>query len=213
MAQEVGYFDVRLKPDVRRNAVWQEISVYLHEYFKKSGTVLELGAGYCDFINSVPGAKKFAMDLSEIVKDFAGQDVESIIGSATDLSLFPDNSVDVVIASNLCEHLSNDDFNSLLKEVSRVLVVGGRFILMQPNFYYAYREYFDDYTHKKIFTHTGLCGQLQVSGFNIDKCISRFVPFSMASVRLPTPRFIIWCYLRSPWKPFAKQMLVIAEKK
>ena len=84
---------------------------------------------------------------------------------------------------------------------------------MQPNFRYAYRHYFDDYTHRSMFTHVSLaepaalarvCASLRVE--------PRFLPYSMRESRLPVTPWLVRAYLRSPIKPRAGQMLLVAQK-
>lgn len=96
--------------------------------------------------------------------------------------------------------------------VHRSLRSGGLFVLVQPNFALCPREYFDDYTHKKVFTDKSLVGLLRSKGFELVDVKRRFLPFSMKS-RLPRFGFLVWLYLRSPWKPWAGQMLVVVRKK
>lgn len=208
-----AYFDVRLKPDARRAGVWQEIARYAARWIPPDAHVLEVGAGYCFFINAVAGARRVALDQSEVVHAHVADGVEAMIGSVTDLSAFVGDSLDVVLASNIFEHLSDAEFETALLEIRRVLRPGGRLIIMQPNFTYAYQHYFDDYTHKKIFTHVGLAGQLAANGFLIDHLKARFLPFSFGSVSLPAPRLLVRAYLHSPWKPFAGQLFIVVSKR
>jgi hypothetical protein len=83
---------------------------------------------------------------------------------------------------------------------------------MQPNYRYAYKEYFDDYTHKKIFTHISLNDFFQANGFEAIKVLPKFLPFSLKS-RLPKSYFLTKLYLHSFYKPMAKQMLLVFKKK
>jgi len=128
------------------------------------------------------------------------------------LSDIETNSVDVVHASNLFEHFSDEELLKVMTEVKRVLRVGGKIMLMQPNFRYTYKAYFDDHTHKKVFTHVSLANFLFSHGFSVLLKKPKFLPFSLKSTpfKLPFLRMIVWTYLRSPWKPFAGQMLLIA---
>jgi hypothetical protein len=72
--------------------------------------------------------------------------------------------------------------------------------VIQPNFRYAYREYFDDYTHVAIFTHVSLCDVFRASGFDIIDVKPRFLPLSIKS-GLPVRESLIRAYLASPIKP------------
>jgi hypothetical protein len=86
---------------------------------------------------------------------------------------------------------------------------GGRLLLVQPNFRIAYRRYFDDYTHRAIFTDLSLANLLRSHGFTIELVEPRFLPYSMRNRRLPIPGWAVRAYLNSPIRPWAGQMLVI----
>ena len=45
------YYATRFRPDPRRARLWDHLTRYLARYVPPGGTVLELGAGYCYFIN------------------------------------------------------------------------------------------------------------------------------------------------------------------
>ena len=75
----------------------------------------------------------------------------------------------------------------------------------------ALTRYFDDYTHVQVFSHVSLRDRLAAAGFRVVDVRPRFLPFSMKS-RLPAAGFLVWWYLRSPLKPLAGQMLVVAER-
>jgi SAM-dependent methyltransferase len=128
------------------------------------------------------------------------------------LGAFEAASFDVVLASNLLEHFPSDSAECLVADVARVLRAGGRFILIQPNFRYAWRRYFDDYTHRSIFTHVSLPALLRANGFTIEEVRPRFLPYSMRATPGAVPAWLVAAYLRSPFKPAAGQMLVVARK-
>jgi hypothetical protein len=86
---------------------------------------------------------------------------------------------------------------------------GATLNIVQPNFKYCAREYFDDYTHVSIYTETGLADLLAAHGFKISRCVPRFMPFSIKS-SMPVWPWLIRLYLSSPFKPFGKQMLIRA---
>lgn len=206
-----AYFGSRYVPDAARDGVWREIARYLERYIARDASVLDLGAGYCSFINQVRAGKKFALDRHEPFRSYAAPDVTTAVKSCEDLSDFKNASLDVVFASNLLEHLDDGPIDRTLSEVMRVLKPGGRVILVQPNFRTASREYFNDYTHRKIFTDVSLADLLTSRGFRPERVEARFLPLNMKS-RLPKWPWLTRFYLRLPFRPLAGQMLVVAVK-
>lgn len=204
-----GYFSVRYTRDLRRRGVWREITQFIQKYVPRDAAVLELGAGYCDFINSVRAREKHAVDINPDLGRHSNPDVSTHIADLTKFRIA--KRFDVIFASNVFEHFNDGELEKIMRSVKLMLKPEGRLILMQPNYAFAFREYFDDYTHKKVFSHVSLCDFLKAHGLRVVKCIPRFVPFSFKSVGLPAPGFLVWLYLRSPFKPLAKQMLVVAE--
>lgn len=202
------YFQSRFGHAPQRAGVWRVVCDYLQAFIPSEGSVLDLGAGYCSFINHVEAADKHALDIFREFTQFAHPDVQTHVGSCHDLSVFPPHYFDAVFASNLLEHLTHEAVADTLSEVRRVLKPSGRFILVQPNFRYCYREYFDDYTHLQVFTHVALADLLASNGFGIERVEPKFLPLSFKS-RLPKWPWIVRLYLRSPIRPFAKQMLVV----
>ena len=205
-----AYFEGRYSFDPGRARVWKAIVERLQRHIPTDAVVCELGAGYADFINQVAAAKKFAVDRHPAVADFCGRDVTFLCGETSRLAL-PDASVDVVFASNLFEHLDEPALEATMAEVARVLEPGGRLILLQPNYYYCYRRYWDDYTHVKAWSHESLPDFLRSSGYGIERVERRFLPFSFKS-RLPRSYWLTRLYLTLPWRPLAGQMLVVGRK-
>src|SRR5947209_6531917 len=178
---EEGYFASRLPYDPSREKLWRVLCEYLEKDFAKNPAVLELGGGYCHFINNVKASRKHVVDLFPALPANAGPDVTAHVQSCTNLDLFPAEFFDAVFASNLFEHLTRDELNLTLASVSRVLREDGKLLIIQPNFKYSYRSYFDDYTHLQIFTEVSLQDWLTASGFRPEKVVARFLPFSLKS--------------------------------
>lgn len=203
------YFATRFTRDPRRRTVWRHICRYLQRWIPADSDVLELGAGWCDFANAVTAESVTAMDIDAVVLEAADPDVRAAVGDCTDLSRFASSTFDCVVASNLLEHLSRPMADQLLSETRRVLRPGGRLILIQPNFRLNPAEYFDDYTHVTIYSDRSLRDLLAASGWRIEHLASRFLPLSMRS-RGSRLTFLVPWYLRSPIKPFAGQLLLVA---
>lgn len=204
-----GYFETRLAHDANRSKVWVHLTDYLSRWISPTAKVLELAAGWCDFANNVKAAEVVAMDLEPTVRSAAGPDVKAEVGDCTDLSRFEDAYFDVVFASNFVEHLDREATGRMLREARRVLRPSGRLILMQPNFRLAPGRYFDDFTHVAIWNDQSLCDYLVSQGWMIDTIKPRFLPLTLKS-RAGGLTFLVPWYLRSPVKPLAGQMLVIA---
>jgi cyclopropane fatty-acyl-phospholipid synthase-like methyltransferase len=204
-----GYFDTRLALDPNREKVWKHLCAWFERYVAPDADVLELGAGWCDFSNHVRARRVVAMDLDATVAKAAAPHVEAVVGDSTRLDQFDDDSFDVVFASNLVEHLHREQSDSLLAGARRILRPGGRLMLMQPNFRLNPGRYFDDFTHVAVFTDQSLQDYLVASGFTIEKAYPRFMPLTLKSQgsRLT---FLVPHYLRSPVKPLAGQMLIVA---
>jgi len=209
-----SYYKSRFVFNKDREVVWKEIVRFLNPYLTDAHTVLDLGAGYCDFINNVKAGKKIAVDISPELPQYAHSDVQLVNSLATDLSSVSDSTVDVVFSSNLLEHLTDAELVKCLSEVKRVLKKGGLFITMQPNYRLAYKTYFDDFTHKKVFSDESLKGFLVAQDLTIIKYWKKFLPFSLKSrpSLIPVIPLLIRAYLHSPCKPFAGQMMFVTKK-
>lgn len=203
-------------PDNRRKIVWNEIVRFLSPFIPSKAAVVDLGAGYCDFINSVEASKKYAVDHSPDLSKYAGKDVCKINKSAWELGEIDREMVDIIHASNLFEHFTEEELAKTMDEIKRILKIGGKIILIQPNFRFCADRYFDDHTHKKIFNDTSLESLLAENGFKIILKMARFLPLEMKSSPSLVPHsllsLLVRVYIHFPIKPFAGQMLFVAEK-
>src|SRR5215813_296978 len=162
------YFRTRFAHDPRRDVLWR--TLYQHHFARvisPDDCVLELGAGYGSFINAVVARRRIAIDSWEGFVSHLQPQIEHRVCDVTDLSFLEPASVNFVFASNLFEHVSQADFASVLSQLRRALSPGGTLNILQPNYYYSYREYFDDYTHCTVYTHTSLCDFLNAHGWDV----------------------------------------------
>jgi SAM-dependent methyltransferase len=205
-----AYHEVRLPHDPAREVLWRALwRYYFSQLIRPEDCVLDIGCGRGAFINSVVARKRIGLDSWVDIPNYLQEGVQPIIGSAVEVGELVKEPVDFAFASNLFEHLTQADLMKLLGGVRKILSPRGTLNIIQPNYRYAYREYFDDYTHIAIYSDVSLCDLLRVSGFDIVDVKPRFLPLSIKS-RLPVRESLIRAYLASPIKPMGKQMLIRA---
>jgi hypothetical protein len=205
-----NYFATRFAYDPRRELLWR--TLYRHHFSKfisENDCVLELGAGYGHFINQVVAKKRIALDQWEGFTEHLEPGIESHVDHVTSLGFLRPRSVNFAFASNLFEHVTQDAFASVLCQLEGALAAGGTLNILQPNYYYACREYFDDYTHVSVYSHTSLCDFLEAHNYEVIDCRPRFLPLTVKS-SLPVSPLLIRLYLASPVKPMGKQMFIRA---
>jgi SAM-dependent methyltransferase len=206
-----SYHEVRFQYDARRAVVWRVLASYLARWVDQNGELLELGAGYGEFVREIRAAGKWAIDVNPALAEHWGVTVTPLIQSALEPLPIESGRLATVFASNFFEHLTLEQGAEVLSEVRRVLRPGGRLIVVQPNFRLEPRRYFDDFTHRTAYTDNGFRDFLRASGWRIVHCEPRFTPFTMKS-RLPVSEWLVRLYLALPWRPMAGQFLVVAER-
>jgi Methyltransferase domain len=207
------YLASRLPLDPRRGVLWQSLwRYYFSKWITPDACVVDLGSGYGNFINSVVAKRRIALDPWPAFLHYLDPGVEAVIGPATELGFLEDHSVDFVFASNLFEHLPQAEFRTVLDGLRNKFSSRGMLTILQPNYRYAYREYFDDYTHITVYSHVSLSDFLAANGYEVLEIQPRFLPLTIKS-RLPVLPWLIRAYLSSPFKPQGKQMLIRARPK
>jgi SAM-dependent methyltransferase len=203
-----AYHQTRLPPDPRRRVLWAALwRFYFSRLIDPGDCVIDLGCGYGDFINAVVAKRRIALDTWPEASNFLDAGVEGVVGTATDLGFLADDAVDFAFASNLFEHLSQAQFRSTLEGLRSKLSRRGTLNILQPNYRYAYREYFDDYTHTTVYSHVSLSDFLEANHYEVLEVHPRFMPLTIKS-RIPVSPLMIRLYLASPVKPLGKQMLI-----
>jgi SAM-dependent methyltransferase len=205
-----GYHDSRLAHDAKRDTVWK--ALWRHNFrhlVRTDDCVLDLGCGYGEFINNVTARRRIGLDMWEGIRAHLTPGVEPVVGSVTDLDGIADDSVDFAFASNLFEHIPQEALVAVLAQLRAKLTKRGTLTMIQPNYRYAYREYFDDYTHVAIYSHISMADLLVANGWEVLEVKPRFLPLTVKS-RLPVSEWLIALYLRMPFKPMGKQMLLRA---
>jgi ubiquinone/menaquinone biosynthesis C-methylase UbiE len=195
-----------------RQQMWD---VLCREFFQAhvapESTVVEIGAGYCEFINHIRAARKVAVDLNPDTRRHAGPEVRVILSSTSRIEGLEDGVADVVFASNFLEHLTREDILATLREVRRVLKPSGRFLVLQPNIRYCKEDYWQFFDHITPLCERSLTEALETTGFDVPYVLGRFLPFTTQG-RLPNSILLLKLYLklRPAWRVFGQQSFFIA---
>lgn len=201
---------------VDKQVLWTTLCrEFLERYIATDATVLDLGAGRCEFINAVRAKRKIAVDPNPATRGLADTDVEVLEVMSTDMGVLLDGEVDVVFASNFLEHVANKEvLLHTLHECHRVLRPGGRMIVLMPNVRYLPGRFWDYLDHHVPLTHVSLVEALELAGFEPEVVIPRFLPYTVKDSRLPVRADLVRLYLRLPvlWRLLGKQMFVVAHR-
>jgi len=198
-----------------RERVWRVlVDAVFQAYVPETGTVLELGCGWGEFINHVRASHRIGMDLNPESRarlsagiEFLHQDCSAEWPVATE-------SLDAIFTSNFFEHLPDKaSLARTLQQALRCLKPGGRLICLGPNIRYLRGAYWDFWDHYIPLTDSSLVEVLELTGFTIERALPRFLPYTMSRQRNP-PLWTLQLYLMLPfvWPLFGKQFLVVARK-
>jgi SAM-dependent methyltransferase len=207
------YSDTRYGFLEKRSLVWKEIVKYFEGHFEMGDSILDVGCGYGDFISNTKATHRYAVDLDEGMGNYLPRDIVFKVSPIVEIDkLFPEESMSFIFSSNLLEHLDRNEINHFFSAARSLLKPNGLLGIMMPNYKRAFREYFDDYTHVTPISDVGLADWLAASGFTKLYLDPGFMPFSLKDSWIPITPFLVFIWLRSPWKPRGKQMLIIVRK-
>jgi SAM-dependent methyltransferase len=197
-------------------ALWKVlIDEFLQDYVPSKSVVLDIGGGYCEFINQIRAQEKCLIDLNPDAKLFANADVKVLNIDVLNLDNHTSftEQFDRIFISNFFEHLRNkEELVEIISFCFDALKPNGSLLIIQPNFKYSYKEYYDFIDHQLPITHLSLQELLQTVGFDIDVMIPRFLPFSTKG--RPASPLLLKVYLKLPflWRFLGGQMFVKASK-
>ena len=201
-----------------RNKLWNIfIDNFLSKHIYPDDVLLDIGGGYCEFINNINARKKYVIDENADIKNYANEDV-TVIHS----SIFQQNEqlrnieeLSCIFISNFLEHLISIERNQVIDTLAfcySKLKPGGRLIIIQPNFRYCYKDYYDFIDHHIPLTHLSMKEALETLNFRIELIYPKFLPYSTVGKEHPPQWLRIYLSMPILWKIFGKQMFIKAIK-
>jgi SAM-dependent methyltransferase len=199
-----------------KDAIWRVLCRYfLQRYIRATDVVLDLGAGFGEFLRHISCARKIAVDIEYLSGRAMPAGTEEVFVSSDRLSTkVESDSVDVVFCSNFLEHLPDKEtFLTTLAEIRTVLRPGGRLLILQPNIRLIGGAYWDFVDHHLPLTDRTLVEACESLGFEIVEVIPRFLPYTTRS-RLPQSPWLVRLYLavRPAWWLLGRQTWFVARK-
>lgn len=198
-------------------ALWKVlIEDFLQKFVPSNAAVLDIAGGYCEFINQIQAKEKVLIDLNPDAKNLADDDVKVLnidILDSYQCQSIPEGRFDAIFVSNFFEHLnSKEDLIQVLAFCYSRLSDRGSLLVIQPNFKYSFREYYDFIDHQLPITDASLAEVLRAVGFKIDLLIPRFLPFTTKG--RPSSPFLLKVYLKLPilWRFLGGQLFVKASR-
>ena len=199
--------------DAYRRAVWGVLTAeFFQPMIAPNQTVLDLGCGWGEFINQIQSARKFGMDLNPESGRRLADGITFLEQDCSKPWALPESELDVVFTSNFLEHLrTKDAMRATLAQAHRCLKPGGRIICVGPNIKYLPGRYWDFWDHYLPLTERSVREALELQGFTVDRCVGRFLPYTMSGQR-PRPIWMVRAFLRLPWLwwTIGGQFLVVA---
>lgn len=193
---------------------------HLSEMFlreRRGAQLLDLGCGRGEFAQAFADLGFRVEGVDREVLPAEGVQVRILQVDFTKHRLpFGDQSVDIVFNKSVLEHVV--DISSLLFECRRILRPGGLFVTLVPDWRSQWAHFYDDWTHVRPFTLTGLRECIASHGYQVVHA-TRFRqlpalwrypwlgPLAAISARLPETA------KRFKWVRFSKErmLLVVAE--
>jgi SAM-dependent methyltransferase len=203
------------EPDRRawRRAVWQVlVDGFFARWIPPEASILDFGCGLGEFINAVSAKRRIGADSRSAARGHLEAGVEFELTQGARVPSIDTSSLDVVFCSNLLEHLPDrETVTALLQEFHRVLAPDGKLLILGPNLRYTGAAYWDFFDHVIPLTHVSLGEALATGGFETERMIARFLPYTSVGARMTPPSLVRW-YLRLPplWRVMGAQFFAVA---
>jgi len=175
----------------------------LNTFFKKPGTIVDLGCGRGEYLEVFDnlGFEASGVDLSPNIKKVKKYFSVQLADLEKDQNPFPNRKFDYVFSKSVVEHLHNP--SNLADMAYSCLKPEGRAIIMTPSWEYTHwGPFYIDHTHVTPFTKHSLKSLLEISGFeNVEVCYFYQLPFLWRWPFL-TPLIRLFAKIPLPYAPF-----------
>lgn len=135
--------------------------------FKTYGRLLEVFAGELleggSFLDTGSADGAFAEVCQNHDVLCESIDIDMGVDFEKDPFAYPDGSFRYVNSNSVLEHLRNPE--NYLREIHRVLEEGGHLFIVTPHWPYAFKEFYDSFTHCQPYSHKSLRRLLMAYGF------------------------------------------------
>ncbi len=155
-----------------------------------------------------------AVDINPKCSDFLNSDVDFINNSILNITSIMPHTIDFIFISNVLEHFSSKAaIEEFLIMVNKILKPNGKLCIIQPNYRYCYKEYWDYWDHHIPISDKSMLEVLNLFNFDIDLQIARFLPYTVKNY-FRVPALFLKFYLGLPilWKIFGQQFFILASK-
>ena len=111
--------------------------------FRGSRRILDIGCGIGEAARWVDGADYFGIDLSNtLVREGRKVDKRFLAAASVEALPFSNEAFDRVTCMGVLHHLTKDQIPVALKEMARVLKMGGKIAIVEPNPWNLYQRLF-----------------------------------------------------------------------
>ena len=138
---------------------------------EKNANILEVGCSGGPLIISLKNKgfeNIYGIDISkEGINLCKKRGLKNVFLTGGEQTKFDDEMFDVVIASDVLEHIKND--SEAVKEWARVLKKTGKLIVFTPAYDFLWSDHDDVNHHYKRYTKNGLVSLLKTTGFEVQR--------------------------------------------
>src|SRR5665213_2590338 len=177
-----------------KDTVWVEVCAYLQRFVDAGAPVLDVATDRGHFIRNIRARERWATDIRD-VREHLTPGIRFVQVSGTAMSsVLPNDHFGTVFMSNYLEHLGDSDVVvEQLRQAFAVCRPGGHVVILQPNIRLVGGAYWDFLDRSVALTDRSLTEAAELAGFDTEKVITRFMPFTTKS-RLPQTAGLVRMY-------------------